>query len=186
MRMIFIDAENIGLKYIEQLDATILDKVFVFSKSDAIKLACEKYLYLYLSDYPNGQNQADFYIIAYLSRILTAIDKKQLSTVQFGLYSNDENLIAAFNFQCAQLGAQCQVIRTKQDTVVPMQPQSKTLTPSAEEKLYKALSQPKALDPSLQSQLGLSKSDFTKAINELTKKKRIQRTPESKKMWVQC
>ncbi|MBF4269331.1 hypothetical protein EAY71_20920, partial [Vibrio anguillarum] len=67
MKVIFVDAENVGLKELEKINASIVDKVFVFSKSDAVKLVCEKSLYLCLNDYPTGQNQADFYIIAYLS-----------------------------------------------------------------------------------------------------------------------
>ncbi|MBF4242492.1 hypothetical protein EA003_22225, partial [Vibrio anguillarum] len=111
MKVIFVDAENVGLKELEKINASIVDKVFVFSKSDAVKLVCEKSLYLCLNDYPTGQNQADFYIIAYLSRVLLALDKKQLGSIHFELYSNDENLITAFEFQCDQLGATCQSIR---------------------------------------------------------------------------
>lgn len=96
--MIFVDAENVGLKELEKIGASIIDKVFVFSKSEAVKLVCDKSLYLFLSDYPTGQNQADFYIVAYLSRVLLALDKKQLDSVNFELYSNDESLISAFEF----------------------------------------------------------------------------------------
>ncbi|CAK2587806.1 hypothetical protein [Vibrio crassostreae] len=184
MKVIFVDAENVGLKELEKINASIVDKVFVFSKSDAVKLVCEKSLYLCLNDYPTGQNQADFYIIAYLSRVLLALDKKQLGSTHFELYSNDESLITAFEFQCGQLGANCQIIRTREQTVVPI---TESPSPnSAEAKLLKALKSPHSLDPEFQQQLGLSKSDFTKAINELSKSNQIKRSPQSKKMWVRC
>jgi hypothetical protein len=188
MKVIFVDAENVGLKELEKINASIVDKVFVFSKSDAVKLVCEKSLYLCLNDYPTGQNQADFYIIAYLSRVLLALDKKQLGSTHFELYSNDENLITAFEFQCGQLGATCQSIRTREQTVVPIteSPSTSPKPSSAEAKLLKALKSPHSLDPQFQQRLGLSKSDFTKAINELSKSNQIKRSPQSKKMWVRC
>ncbi len=37
MKFVFVDAENVGVKGIEKVKATIADKVFVFSKSNAIK-----------------------------------------------------------------------------------------------------------------------------------------------------
>ncbi|MCE9679241.1 hypothetical protein LZP69_08645 [Shewanella sp. AS1] len=185
MKMIFVDAENIGLKEIEKVKATAVDKVFVFSKSEAVQSVCEKSLFLYLSDYPSGANQADFYIIAYLSRVLSALDKKQFGTVNFELYSNDENLISAFEFQCTQLGASSISIRTKDDTVIQLPAVAKKSN-TPQDKVFSALSSPKALDPNLQKQLGLSKADFSKAINALTKSKKIQRSAESKRKWVRC
>ncbi|MDP5255547.1 MULTISPECIES: hypothetical protein [unclassified Vibrio] len=143
-------------------------------------------MYLFLSDYPTGHNQADFYIIAYLSRVLLALDKKQLGSVHFELYSNDESLISAFEFQCKQLGGLCQSIRTRENTEVPMVKPQQPPKKSPEGKLLHALNSPRALDPSFQNQLGLSKSDFTKAINSLAKNNQIKRSPESKKKWVRC
>ncbi|MCG9230945.1 MULTISPECIES: hypothetical protein [Vibrio harveyi group] len=45
MKMVFVDAENVGLKELEKLRASAIDKVFVFSKSEAIKQCCEKNLF---------------------------------------------------------------------------------------------------------------------------------------------
>ncbi|EPF7979315.1 hypothetical protein ACSVUT_005133 [Vibrio harveyi] len=186
MKMVFVDAENVGLKELEKLRASAIDKVFVFSKSEAIKQCCEKNLFLYLSDYPNGQNQADFYIVAYLSRILTMLDKKQLGTVSFELYSNDESLISAYEFQCSQMGAFFRVVRTKEENVVPIKQQKKQLSQSPEEKIYQALKVPTALDPSFQETLGLSRQVFTRAVNVLSTTNKIQRSTENKKKWVRC
>ncbi|MGB0664216.1 MAG: hypothetical protein ACPGMR_10580 [Pontibacterium sp.] len=197
MKMIFVDAENIGLKALEAVEATVIDKVFVFSKVESVQRACEKSLFLFLSDYPSGSNQADFYIIAYLSRVLLALDKKQYGTVSFELYSNDENLISAFEFQCAQLGARAHSIRTKNETVVAL-PKTTLAKPSPAErknpskprsnadKLLTALRLPTPLSPSLQKKLGLTKGEFTTLTNEMIKAKKIKRSPESKKKWVCC
>ncbi|GAD79979.1 hypothetical protein [Vibrio ezurae] len=163
-----------------------MDKVFVFSKSNSVKLACEKSLYLFLNDYPNGQNQADFYIIAYLSRVLSALDKRQLGSTHFELYSNDESLISAFEFQCEQLGSICQSIRTKEQTVVPLVKPNVPKVQLAEDKMLKALTSPRSLDPNFQKHLGLSKSDFGKAITALTAAQKIKRCKNAKKKWVRC
>ena len=32
MKMIFVDAENVGLKELEKINASVVDKVFVFSR----------------------------------------------------------------------------------------------------------------------------------------------------------
>ncbi|MEZ8269602.1 hypothetical protein AB6E22_22510 [Vibrio cyclitrophicus] len=188
MKMIFVDAENVGLKSLEKMEASVIDKVFVFSKSDSVKLACEHSLYLHLSGYPNGSNQADFYIIAYLSRILNSLNKKELNSIRFELLTNDESLISAFEFQCSQLGAVYESVRTKDDTVVQLSPvpapKPKQLSP--EDRIYANLKSPKALDPAFQQQLGLSKSVFSKAVNELAKSKKIRRSSESKKKWMRC
>ncbi|EHH2556842.1 TPA: hypothetical protein ACMDXI_004416 [Vibrio parahaemolyticus] len=185
MKMIFVGAENIGLKELEKVKATVVDKVFVFSKSEAVKLVCEKSLFLCLSDYPTASNQADFYIIAYLSRVLSSLEKKQFGSVNFELYTNDESLIAAFEFQCDQIDATCRVVRTKDETVVNL-PKPTPTPKTPQDRVYSALKSPRPLDPSLQKHLGLSKSDFSKAINELSKANKIQRSKSSKRKWVQC
>ena len=198
MKMIFVDAENIGLKALEAVEATVIDKVFVFSKVESVQRACEKSLFLFLSDYPSGSNQADFYIIAYLSRVLLALDKKQYGTVSFELYSNDENLISAFEFQCAQLGARAHSIRTTQEVVVSPpkkavakpKPKKTKLLPERLEVLTKQLlsllSSPMALNPQLQKKLKANKSEFSQVVSRLIKAKKIRRSAENKKLWVCC
>ncbi|MGR5117269.1 hypothetical protein ACPV5W_00900 [Vibrio astriarenae] len=183
MKMIFVDAENVGLKELQSLKASLVDKVFVFSKSDAIKHCCDRSLYYYLSDYPNGQNQADFYIIAHQSRLLCMLDKKQLGSVNFELYSNDASLISAFESQCSQFGAISRVVRTKEQMMVSPK-QAKRQSP--EERIYEALKTPTALDPNFQKKMGLSKQAFSRAIHDLFTSNRIQRSKKAKKKWVQC
>ena len=215
MKMIFIDAENIGLKEIEKAETCIIDKVFVFSKVESIKRSCEKLLYLCLSDYPDGANQADFYIIAYLSRILITLPKQQINTIEFELCTNDKNLISAFEFQCNLLRGKCTIIRTKKpskelislelENIKQQSPNStqlinelsinasnKTLNhlidsyPNECKPLVKALQTPQKLNDDLRQKLHLSKSTFTKIINELRCKNRIKRTTKDKSFWELC
>ncbi len=100
MRFLFIDAENTGNKEVEEISATVADKVFVFSKNEKLKLACERKFFLYISSYPTGKNQADFYIIGNLVGIFASLTDEQRDACQFVLYSQDEPLLMAFSFQC--------------------------------------------------------------------------------------
>ncbi|MBM7035003.1 hypothetical protein [Vibrio ulleungensis] len=186
MKFVFVDAENVGVKGIERVKATLADKVFVFSKSNSIQQHCEKELFHHLSDYPSGQNQADFYIISYLSRVLSTLEQQALASAHFELFSNDESLISAFEFQCKKLGAKFRVVRIKDEVVVPIVVNEKSNFISAEQKLYAALKSPKNLDPSFQEQLGLSRQAFTKAVNTLSSSNKIRRSDTDKKQWVQC
>lgn len=180
MKIIFVDAENVGLKELEKMEASILDKVFVFSRVESIKRSCEKLLYLCICDYPSGSNQADFYIIAYLSRVLATLPKEQLNSIYFVLYSNDENLITAFQCQCNLLGGKYNIVRTKTtNTVVELKPEKNNT-----ERLLMELKTPKQLTPCLQDKLNWSKKEFTQAINELVRTKQIVRSTENKKCWV--
>ncbi|WP_051143805.1 hypothetical protein [Psychromonas hadalis] len=82
---------------------------------------------------------------------MSALDKKQLGSICFKLVRNDESLIAVFEFQCAQLGGVCDVVRTKEEHVIAFVPNS--LSP--EDKIYSSLQSPRALDPAFQKQIGL-------------------------------
>ncbi|CAH7217110.1 conserved hypothetical protein [Vibrio chagasii] len=186
MKFVFVDAENVGVKGVERVKATLADKVFVFSKSNGIKQYCEKELFHHLSDYPSGQNQADFYIISYLSCVLSTLEQQALASAHFELFSNDESLISAFDFQCKKLGAKFRIARTKDEVVVPIVPNVKPNSVSAEQKIYAALESPKNLDPSFQEQLGLSRQVFTKAVNTLSSSNKIKRSETDRKKWVQC
>ncbi|HHG3372382.1 TPA: hypothetical protein ACPVY7_001894 [Vibrio parahaemolyticus] len=113
MKIILVDAENVGLKGVEKIAPSVSDKVFVFSKSENIEQFCEKEMYQHISDYPSGANQADFCIIAYLMRFLTHYDLKALSQVVFELHSSDLNLISAFRYQCNRFSVKSNLFRRK-------------------------------------------------------------------------
>ncbi|MGF1686130.1 hypothetical protein L4C36_05470 [Photobacterium japonica] len=200
MKMIFVDAENIGLKALEKIEASVVDKVFVFSKDDTVKRACDSALFLCLSDYPTGANQADFYLIAYLARVLSTLPCPILRECTLALYTNDENLISAFELQCALFGSKCKIVRTKKDTVVSLtpriEPQKLINKPTNKpdntqplkhtDRLFNALTSPRAFNTKLQKELGLTQPEFTRAIQQLREKNKIQRSPQSKKQWIQC
>ncbi|MCA0759225.1 hypothetical protein [Vibrio vulnificus] len=187
MKIILVDAENVGLKGVEKIAPSVSDKVFVFSKSDNIEQFCEKEMYQHISDYPSGANQADFCIIAYLMRFLAHYELKSLAQVVFELHSNDLNLISAFQYQCNRFSVKSESVQTKESSKVVALPveQKKSKADNAEERLYAALSKPRALDEALQKELRLPRQVFTKAINALSSSNKIVRSSETKKKWVQ-
>ena len=184
MKIIFVDAENIGFKRLDAIDASIADKVIVFSRVESIKVFCEQKLYLCLSEYPEGANQADFYIIAYLLRVLSCLSKAQKPVIEFVLYSNDVNLIAAFEFQCGLLGAKSKIHSFNQDTDIICNIVDLTETSQLEEQIYNMLKEPGKLSD-IQTTLELSKPIFTKAVNGLIATNKIKRSSKNGKNWVQ-
>ncbi len=184
MRFIFVDAENIGLKEVEAINPSISDKVFVFSKSEAVKEVCERKLFLFISSYPSGSNQADFYIIGNMVGIIASLTDEQRKICQFILYSRDNSLATAFSFQC-------KLHKTKHSVAlepkVNSTPQSTAVTNnsvlSLEQRMYE-LFQTEQTTESVRKKLCQPKSDFTRALNVLIKSKKIQRVSKTKKTWV--
>ncbi|CAH8182152.1 conserved hypothetical protein [Vibrio aestuarianus] len=186
MKVVFVDAENVGLKVVEQVLPSLTDKVLVFSKSPNIEQYCDKVLFQHFSNYPTGSNQADFYIISALTKYLTLYDAKALSKAEFELYTNDQDLTSAFEFQCEQFGVKTHLVKTREAAKIVSLPVAVICSDSPEEKLFNALVKPRALDPTLQEELGLARQTFTRAVNTLSASNRIKRTTENKKQWVQC
>lgn len=185
VKIIFVDGENVGLKGLMQIKSTFVDKVFVFGKSNSIQQFCNNSFFYQIADYPTGQNQADFYIIAYLSRIIAKLESELLLTTHIVLYTNDENLILAYEFQCKKFGCKFTSKRTVEKTVIKDISDADKLE-VIQDKIYTALKKPMALDPIFQERLGLPKQIFTTAVNQLIRSNKIRRSTESKKMWVQC
>ena len=100
MKTFFIDEENVGLKVLESYKIFCDQKVLVFTKNLAAKKLCKRYFFHCIDDYAAGSNQADFYIIACLSRLLSQMSDKQIASHTFILVSNDCSLISAFKQQC--------------------------------------------------------------------------------------
>lgn len=61
---------------------------------------------------------------------------------------------------------------------------TKQMVNSPDAKIYAALKFPTYLDRELQDRLGLSDSEFKKAVNDLTKSKKIKRSLENHNKWV--
>jgi len=191
MKIIFVDAENVGFKGLDIIDAHITDKVFVFSSVASIQAYCQQKLFSCLSGYPEGANQADFYIIAYLSRVLASLSKNEKQLAEFILYSNDVNLINAFNFQCRILGAKSNIVSLKHATssTIPKRiaanpPKLPTLD-QVEQQIFNMLKKPQGLS-AIQTSLNLSKPIFTKAVNGLLNAKKIKRCSKNGKNWLQA
>ncbi|MGB3385997.1 MAG: hypothetical protein WBA64_15195 [Marinomonas sp.] len=186
MRFIFVDAENIGLKEVEAISASISDKVLVFSKNDAVKEVCERKLFLYISSYPTGSNQADFYIIGNLVGMIASLTKQQRDICQFVLYSQDNSLVTAFAFQC-KLHKLKHSIALESKAQIQAQPKPQVIEPkktvqNLEQRVYEQFKTEQTTE-SVRKKLKQPKSDFTKALNVLIKANKIQRVSKSKKTW---
>ncbi|MGO3346469.1 MAG: hypothetical protein ACTIM4_14655 [Marinomonas sp.] len=186
MRFIFVDAENIGLKEVEAISASISDKVLVFSKNDAVKEVCERKLFLYISSYPTGSNQADFYIIGNLVGMIASLTKQQRDICQFVLYSQDNSLVTAFAFQC-KLHKLKHSIALESKAQIQAQPKPQVIEPkktvqNLEQRVYEQFKTEQTIE-SVRKKLKQPKSDFTKALNVLIKANKIQRVSKSKKTW---
>lgn len=184
MRFIFVDAENIGLKEVEAISASISDKVLVFSKNDAVKSVCERKLFLSNSSYPCGSNQADFYIIGNLVGIIASINEQQREVCQFVLYSQDNSLVTAFSFQC-KLHKVRHLIAFKPKEKPKVQPAiAKTNSPpSLEDEIYEHFKTEQKTE-TVRKKLKQPKSDFTRALNSLINSNKIRRVSKNKKTWI--
>lgn len=182
MRFIFADAENIGLKEVESIVATIADKVLVFSKVDSFKDVCERKLFIFMSSYPNGSNQADFYIIGNLVGIIASLTNEQKQICQFLLYSQDKSLVQAFIFQCQLHKVKYKIALDRKPQPVIESPQSK-VSKILEQRILEQLKKEQTTE-AVRKNLNSSKSDFTRAFNALIQKNKVQRVSKSKKTWV--
>ncbi len=181
MRFIFVDAENVGVNVLSSIESTIADKVLVFSKSETIKEICERRLFVLLSGYSVGPNQADFYLIGNLVGIIASLTSEQKKQSEFILYSQDNGLREAFRFQCKLHNAKSVVAlapkaATKSLTVPPTQ------KISLDQKILAALSKPQSSE-AVRKQLKAAKPDFTRAMNELIRASKIKRSQGCKKHW---
>lgn len=187
MKFIFVDAENIGLKEVKSISASISDKVLVFSKNDAVKEVCERKLFIYISSYPTGSNQADFYIIGNLVGMIASLTEQQRDVCQFILYSQDNSLVTAFAFQC-KLHKIKHKIALKPKAQVKTQPkpqviESKKPVQSLEQRIFEHFKTEHTAE-SVRKKLKQTKPDFTRALNTLIKANKIQRVSKSQKTWI--
>lgn len=180
LKIYYFDVENIGLSMLDELTITILDRVFAFTNTESLKAACNNVQLICIDGYPTGQNQADFYIIAHLSRILSHLSKEEKKAIEFNLCSKDQNLWKAFEFQCSLAGvksyAPCITIKPKSDNIVV------AIDTSTEAKILKLMSQP-ITSIEMQRKLNIPQSEFTTLFNKLIKSGKIKRQEKSKKHW---
>jgi len=179
MKVYFVDLENVGIKALKALNVSFSDKVFVFSRSVDVKAYCEQSLYFCLADYPTGPNQADFYIIAYLSKVIEQLPDIERVYCEFVICSKDNSLITAFEYQC-----DLNSVRSSAPFKVekPSNVVSISKSNSSENIILSLLKKPK-LATELQLKSKLSKPDFTTAFNVLIKANKVKRSKKSKKLW---
>ena len=184
LKFLFVDAENIGLKEVEAISASISDKVLVFSKNEAIKSVCERKLFLLNSSYPSGSNQADFYIIGNLVGIIASLTEQQLEVCQFVLYSQDNSLVMAFSFQCKLHKVKHMIaLDPKEKPKAQVSIEQLKTKPSLEDKIH-AYFKTEQTTETVRKKLNQSKSNFTRALNNLIKANKIKRVSKNKKTWI--
>ena len=187
----FVDAENIGMNGLKCIASTIEDKVFVFSKDKSVLSYCQQRLFIPISNYPSGPNQADFLIISTLSGIIASL--KDIDPHLFLIHSNDSALNMAFKNICNINGTKEKRITTKPVLAKKSIDSTRTnnvvhITPSPKvsERILKILNQPKSvaqLKEELKA-LKISSSDVDNEISNLAKKNKIRRPSKSKKKWI--
>lgn len=106
MEIIFIDYENISLLTLEETEINSSDKVFIFSNEPKARKYAEDNNCICHDKYPEGGNQADFYIIACLVKELLSASELEKKTTVFALHTRDKDLVTAFKFQCELFGCQ--------------------------------------------------------------------------------
>ncbi len=180
MKFIFIDAENIGLPALQELNASISDKVFVFGKDDAVKCLCHQKLYYLIDNYPTGKNQADFALIGLVSKTCCEIPNELKKVSKCILYSSDQQLQNAFEHQCELCAIQYSV-KSKSSVSVDMSNDESKEAYDVVSVLAKSRDNFKINE--LQEESGLATAPFNAAIRFLTEEKKIKKTSQNQNLW---
>lgn len=206
LKFYYIDAENVGLNLLKEQPVSALDRFYIFTNSEGIKEASANPLLNVVSGYPAGSNQADFYIIAHLSLVLSHISKADKKKVQFILCSKDVSLWKAFDFQCSLAGATA--ISTHIETEAnpkPVQtaiqhpdPVAKIVKPCAiaaskgvelstdtRSEILKLMVRP-ATAANLRSRIKVSQAAFQRSFNQLISEGAVKRQNGSRLNWVRA
>ena len=182
LKFIFVDAENIGLNQVSNIKATLTDKVFVFTKNQTVIELCEQKLFQVFSCYPSGSNQADFHIIGNLVGVLASLNEAQKKQCNFVLWSQDNALVMAFEFQCRLHQAPCLIALPPKNLtkIIPVVVKKET---TDEDRILNYFKRPR-LAESVRAMVQFSKPDFTRMLNKLIQNELIIRDPNNKKKWV--
>ena len=198
MKIYYVDAENIGIDFLAGQNISVLDKVFVFSNNESITSECEKRFYIGVTGYPVGKNQANFYMVGHLARLISLLSDKEKGAINFIFCSKDQDLLKALDSQCSLAGIKAfssypaeNKKKESSSTSKPNTDKNNTRKKGAkkgvknqsiESLILECFAQPsKPYD--VQLALGLSKPEFTKAINKLIKAEKIKRQSKSRKKW---
>jgi len=172
---------------LDELTASILDRVFVFTNSESLKATRTDVFLTFLSGYPSGQNQADFFIIAHLSNVLSHLSESEKNAINFIFLSKDKNLWKAFEFQCNLAGVKSIAPLIAITPIKPSKPSKSKAVVSTETsielKILKIMNKP-ITATKIKQKLKLSDSVFTRSFNKLIKTGKIKRGKSSKKKWI--
>jgi len=199
VKIYYVDAENVGIDFLTGKNISVLDKVFVFSNNESIQAECEKNSYIGVTGYPVGKNQADFYMVGHLARLISLMSDKEKGAINFIFCSKDQDLLKALYSQCslagikafssypaANKGAKSNSASKKQhsDKKNTHKKGAKKIVENQniESSILECFVQP-SKSHDVQVALGLSKPNFTKAINNLIKAGKIKRQSKSSKKW---
>ena len=180
MKIYYVDAENVGIDFLTGKNISVLDKVFVFSNNESIQAECEKNFYIGVTGYPVGKNQADFYMVGHLARLISLLSEKDKGVINFIFCSKDQDLLKALGSQCSLSGIKAFSSYPVANKKAKSNSASKANTgkknthkkcakkgaenQSMESSILECFAQPsKPYD--VQIALGLSKPEFTKAIH---------------------
>ncbi|PMH44896.1 hypothetical protein BCU68_12195 [Vibrio sp. 10N.286.49.B3] len=180
MKFIFIDAENIGVPAVTSVEASILDKVFVFGKDQNVKTLCHQRLYSNIDNYPSGKDQADFALIGLVSKIASEVTRDQ-STIFFELLTDDSKLQQAFEYQCHQCNIRFN-IKGKSE-VKPNISRSSTEVESLVSDAIKSVGAEDFKLDNVFDKVGLETSVFNTEIEKLKTKGILKRTSKKKSLW---
>ncbi|MFT6188337.1 MAG: hypothetical protein ACJAW8_000200 [Oleispira sp.] len=198
MKIYYVDAENVGIDFLTGKNISVLDKVFVFSNNESIQAECEKFFYIGVTGYPVGKNQADFYMVGHLARLISLLSEKDKGVINFIFCSKDQDLLKALGSQCSLSGIKAFSSYPVANKKAKSNSASKANTgkknthkkcakkgaenQSMESSILECFAQP-SKSHDVQVALGLSKPNFTKAINNLIKAGKIKRQSKSSKKW---
>ncbi|MGL5452519.1 MAG: hypothetical protein ACRDBT_08980 [Aeromonas sp.] len=179
MQIHYIDAENVGMSFLDELSISMLDRVFIFTHTAKKNNEHSNPAITYVSDYPVGNNQADFYIIGHLVSVLSLLKKTEKKAIYFTLHTKDIELWKAFKIQCSRFGVNAQNPYMKDASQPPQSkeiaqktvssPKNTSVVPleiSVENKILKLMSQPISA-VAIQEKLNLTKPTFTLNFNSL-------------------
>lgn len=194
MEIIFIDYENVALMTLEASEISPSDKVKIFSHGVKAKEYADEKNFICHHNYPEGGNQADFYIIACLVKELIGMSEQEKKTVVFSLHTGDKDLATAFQFQCELFGCQSKNISIKyskptkkyRELGVDQTEQEKEALDKKNRirsQFLSILKKPTKLSE-VQLSLSLTEPEFRGIFSDLVKKHKIRRHRRNSNRWV--
>lgn len=175
MKLVFVDAENVGCSIIKGMKYKLNDKVLVFSRHEKIQAICSEKLFTSVSHYEDGSNQADFLIMATLGELLASMSTVERRHIVCELVTHDLSLIQAFISYCKRWEVSFEVAGQRTEQV------NDTLL---EKRVLKVLQVPHALNHLFWGKVGLDQSTCNRITTKLASQKKIKRVDGKDKLWV--